>query len=126
MGQELLNPPPVEGWHTGREWIDSGALVERVNFAANQVGDPTRPGVARMVQRLLALGPTMTTEFLVDRCLDLMGFVPVSRERRDELIAHVATGGEVRCGSPQELDAFTHRMARLLQLIVSSREYQFA
>ena len=21
MGQELLNPPTVEGWHTGREWI---------------------------------------------------------------------------------------------------------
>ena len=38
MGQDLLNPPTVEGWHTGKEWIDSGALVERVNFASNQVG----------------------------------------------------------------------------------------
>ena len=26
MGQDLLNPPTVEGWHTGREWIDSGTL----------------------------------------------------------------------------------------------------
>ena len=25
MGQDLMNPPTVEGWHTGREWIDSGA-----------------------------------------------------------------------------------------------------
>ena len=24
IGQELLNPPTVEGWHTGKEWIDSG------------------------------------------------------------------------------------------------------
>ena len=24
MGQDLMNPPTVEGWHTGREWIDSG------------------------------------------------------------------------------------------------------
>ena len=22
MGQDLLNPPTVEGWHTGKEWID--------------------------------------------------------------------------------------------------------
>ena len=33
QGQELINPPSVEGWHTGREWIDSGALVRRLNFA---------------------------------------------------------------------------------------------
>ncbi|GIT02316.1 MAG: hypothetical protein CM1200mP27_09410 [Chloroflexota bacterium] len=26
MGQDLLNPPSVEGWHTGEEWIDSGNL----------------------------------------------------------------------------------------------------
>ena len=24
MGQEILNPPTVEGWHTGQEWIDTG------------------------------------------------------------------------------------------------------
>ena len=39
MGQDLLNPPSVEGWHTGKEWIDTGCLVERINFAAQQVGD---------------------------------------------------------------------------------------
>ena len=26
QGQELLNPPSVESWHTGAEWIDGGAL----------------------------------------------------------------------------------------------------
>ncbi|MEK7814333.1 MAG: DUF1800 domain-containing protein, partial [Chloroflexota bacterium] len=31
MGMDLMNPPTVEGWHTGREWIDSGTLVERIN-----------------------------------------------------------------------------------------------
>ena len=33
MGQDLMNPPSVEGWHTGKEWIDTGILVERINFA---------------------------------------------------------------------------------------------
>ena len=32
MGQELLNLPSGEGWHTGKEWIDGGTLVERINF----------------------------------------------------------------------------------------------
>ena len=31
MGQSLLNPPSVEGWHSGLEWIDTGNLVERIN-----------------------------------------------------------------------------------------------
>ena len=47
MGQDLMNPPTVEGWHTGGEWIDSGTLVERINFAADQVGNldlPRRTG----------------------------------------------------------------------------------
>ena len=44
MGQELYDPPSVEGWHTGQEWIDSGTLVERVNFLSSQLGDYTKPG----------------------------------------------------------------------------------
>src|SRR5262249_21154248 len=32
MGQGLFQPPSVEGWHEGLEWIDSGTLLERVNF----------------------------------------------------------------------------------------------
>jgi uncharacterized protein (DUF1800 family) len=126
MGQELLNPPTVEGWHTGREWIDSGALVERINFAADQVGDLTKPGIRRIVERLSALRPNMTPEELVEGCLELAGYVPLSQSRRQELLAHVRSGGDVRCGTPEEQEEFGHRVTRLLQLVVSSREYQFA
>jgi uncharacterized protein (DUF1800 family) len=41
MGQDLLNPPSVEGWHTGQEWINSGSLMSRANFVAEQVGNTT-------------------------------------------------------------------------------------
>ena len=37
MGQALMDPPSVEGWHTGKEWIDGGTLTERINFAVDQV-----------------------------------------------------------------------------------------
>ena len=126
MGQELLNPPTVEGWHTGKEWIDSGALLERVNFAADQVGDPSRPGVRRIAERLAALGPSITPEQFVDGCLELAGHVPVSKARREELIAHVGRGGEFTCGTNEERQAFDERAAQLLRLIVAAPEFQFA
>ena len=51
MGQELLDPPSVEGWHTGREWINSGALINRVNFAAGRVGDTELSGVQDIIKQ---------------------------------------------------------------------------
>ena len=56
QGQELLNPPSVESWHTGSEWIDGGALVRRVNFAAGLLGDVSLPGVRSMVDTLRERG----------------------------------------------------------------------
>ena len=41
MGQGLLQPPTVEGWHEGSEWIDSGALVERVTVSYTHLTLPT-------------------------------------------------------------------------------------
>ena len=56
MGQDLLNPPSVEGWHTGKEWINSGSLMSRINFVAEQVGNPDLPGVQAIIDRLKAQG----------------------------------------------------------------------
>src|SRR5204863_737139 len=77
MGQDLLNPPSVEGWHTGKEWIDTGILVERVNFAAEQVGNIDQPGVRKIIDRLRAQGD-LGPEAFVDGCLDLMGPLEVA------------------------------------------------
>ena len=50
MGQELLNPPTVEGWHTGLEWLDAGILSERVNFAVESVSDTSKTRVNQISQ----------------------------------------------------------------------------
>ena len=73
MGQRLLDPPSVEGWHTGKEWINTAALVQRVNFAVRQFGDADALGVSSIIDRVRALGPRMSPEELVDACLDLIG-----------------------------------------------------
>jgi uncharacterized protein (DUF1800 family) len=33
MGMQLYEPPSVAGWEHGEGWIDSGALIQRFNFA---------------------------------------------------------------------------------------------
>ncbi|HZA24795.1 MAG TPA: DUF1800 domain-containing protein, partial [Dehalococcoidia bacterium] len=62
MGMDLMNPPTVEGWHTGHEWIDSGTLVERINFASEYLGNTQLPGVQYMVNRLMERGQTLAPE----------------------------------------------------------------
>jgi len=125
MGQDLLNPPSVEGWHTGAEWINSGSLMRRVNFTADLVGDVTRPGIKSLIENLKARGER-TPERVVDSCLDLMGPLEVQPESRDELIDFVGTSGEFGWDTSDQLEASKARVSELLQLIVSLREYQYA
>jgi hypothetical protein len=122
MGQDLLNPPTVEGWHTGSEWIDSGTLVERINFCADQLGDVTKPGVQAIVNRLASEGRTLTAERLVDRCLEMVGCYELPAETRNQLLEHVRKGGQLRTGTEE----FAQRVGQVLQLIVATQEYQFA
>lgn len=117
MGQSLLNPPTVEGWHTGKEWIDGGTLNERVNFAVNEFADVTRPGVHGIIARVQALGETLTPEALVDRCLEVMGGLSPSDSTRQVLIRAAQRGGDLSAAT---------QIGRVLQLIVASKEYQFA
>ncbi len=125
QGQALLDPPSVEGWHTGQEWIDSGSLLRRINFVANRVGDTSLPGVKSIVQRL-ATQDILTAQDFVDGCLDLMGPARIDDHSRQELIEHVVSGGPVNRGSTEEEQGtFARRVGGMLQLIASTREYQF-
>ena len=121
MGQDLYNPPTVEGWHTGREWIDSGTLVERINFAADQVGNLNLPGVRSIIDKVGSEAAVLSPEGLVDRCLDLLGAYELSEETRGKLVAHAAKGGDMTSGTAD----FDQRVTQMLQLIVSTQEYQF-
>jgi len=121
MGQDLLNPPSVEGWHTGKEWINSGSLMSRINFTAQMVGDTSRPGVRFMINRIKARG-TLQPEQLVDTALELMGPLEVGETTRRELLTHASEGGDLRWDNSAEAE---QRVAQLLQLVVATREYQF-
>jgi len=123
MGQTLLNPPTVEGWHTGPEWIDGGTLNERINFAVNEFKDGSAPGVQEIIEHLKVEGKELSPEKFVDRCLELVGFLELEDEVREGLLRHARTDGPISFSDSAITEG---RVVRMLQLIVSTREFQFA
>ena len=122
MGQELINPPSVEGWHTGSEWIDGGTLVHRINFTADYVGDISYPGIRELINRLAAESPTISPEGLVDGCLRLLGHYELADETRRMLVARAQKGGELRT----DTEEFPQQAGQMLQMIVATKEYLYA
>ena len=117
MGQKLLDPPTVEGWHTGKEWIDGGNLTERVNFAVGEVGKDNSPGIKRVVNRIIESDALGTAESFVNSTLDAIGPIDVEKSTRQALL---------KFASESDNDDDRSRIVRMLQLIVSTPDYQYA
>ena len=121
MGQELNNPPSVEGWHQGVEWIDTGTLMERINFASEQLGDVDKPGVRDMVNSIVSDGggadgngnDGVSAERMVSRCLEQMGALSVSAETRAALRRIAEQDGDTQ-----------QNVAQMLRLTAASKEFQ--
>jgi uncharacterized protein (DUF1800 family) len=127
MGQGLLQPPSVEGWHEGTEWIDSGSLVERINFITKELSNVHNPGVRAIIDRLASEhSGTLTPEQLVDQCLDLVGPISVSDETRAALVEFAARDGALDLQERQPGDTSEQRVGNLLRMIASTREFQLA
>ena len=132
MGQGLLQPPTVEGWHEGVEWIDSGSLVERVNFAAKELSNTGSPGVRAIIDRLAESpssvgqpGVLSPAEF-AEGCVDLLGPIAVSDDTRAVLVDYASRQGDLDLRERQPGDDAERRVGNMLRLIAATREYQLA
>ena len=121
MGQSLLDPPSVEGWYTGQEWINSGSLLARINFVADRVADTSLPGVQTIIEQIKQDGVT-TPEELLAASLEHMGYLEVGEETRDQLMEHAKNGGNMDWSN--EAAAGT-RVGEMLALVGATTEYQF-
>ena len=121
MGQSLLDPPSVEGWYTGQEWINSGSLLARINFVADRVADTSLPGVKGIISQMKSDGVS-TPEQLIDASLDHMGYLVIGEETRDQLMEHAKNGGNMDWSN--EAAAGT-RVGEMLALVGATTEYQF-
>ena len=130
MGQDLLNPPSVEGWHTGEEWIDSGSLVERVNFVADQISDIRQPGVRSMVDALLNRTDELDPLSIIDGCLELLGHIKLHDKNKNHLVGEVRSmldqRGSMAAGSLEDQHHAEKAILYTMKMIGSTREYQFA
>ena len=122
MGQELLDPPSVEGWHTGSEWINSGSLLARINFVADSVTRTSQPGIQSIIGHMKS-DNVNTPDEVLDACLAHMGFLELSSETREQLDEHANAGGNLDWSDES---ATAIRIGEIMALISATTEYQFA
>ena len=122
MGQFLNNPPSVEGWHQGTDWLDTGTLVERVNFASQQIGDNNKPGVQAMIDRITAEAASVASpEGLINACLEQVGAISVDDDTMGVLIEFASRATDWSMGSPKNPQQL---VAEALQMVASTKEFQ--
>ncbi len=126
MGQNILDPPSVEGWHTGTEWINTAGLVNRINFAVDLFSDANKPGVRYIIDSLRGRRKSLSPPQFVDECLDMMGGIAASERTRRELDEHASLQGDLRFGTDADETEAVRRIVEMMQLVASSREYQLA
>ena len=121
MGQSILDPPSVEGWQTGTEWINSGSLLARVNFVADRVSNTELLGIKNIIQYIKEEG-VQTPEQLIDAAAEHMGFVTLSDETRQQLIENAQSSGNLDWSDEATAG---QRIGETMALIGATTEYQF-
>ena len=126
MGQALLGPPSVEGWQGGSEWINTGTYAERVNFVTRVLGDPTRPGVKAVVARIsrAAGDGDLSADGLLDACLEALGPLEILDSTRANLADFASAYGRLNFCDEATTAGTEEAVLNLIQLIVSTQEYQ--
>ena len=109
MGQPLLNPTSVEGWQGGEEWINTGSVIERINFCSDVLGDSKKV----LVRKILKRNPQK--EDLLRISCEELGYFELHESTEKELISYI---------NDNEFKIDEEYVGILLRLIVSSREFQ--
>jgi hypothetical protein len=127
MGQTLSNPPSVEGWDGGTTWIDTGALVERMNFASEELGRIETPGSQELFNKVTFEGNgNVSAERLVEICLNHLGSIYVQDDTRSKLVDYASQNGIIRVVGEEIDEIGKEKIAGVVKLIASTPEFQRA
>jgi uncharacterized protein (DUF1800 family) len=123
MGQDLLNPPDVSGWHGGQAWINAGTLFERFNLAERLATgrDPSKPLYTDVPGQVSALG-IQDAASLVDHYLDVLTDGDLTPEARQALVEYVNADGGPSFGA----DGLDLKARGLVHLAMAVPSYQLA
>jgi uncharacterized protein (DUF1800 family) len=114
MGQQLLEPPDVNGWHLGRGWFSTGAMLARMNFASQLVMNQ------RFALRDAFRPAAGTPQSVLTEALDRLMPAAFDSSGESALTDYLQAGG-AWTGSDSQLLA---KVPGLVHLIVGSGEYQ--
>lgn len=115
MGQQLFEPPDVNGWALGAEWFSTASMLARMNFAATLMGNQ-KFNLGRELQPY-----RQTPDRVLDYILNHFTYAPISSDVYSALLEY-ARGGGAWTGSDTQLNTKGSGLARL---VVASSEYQF-
>jgi len=114
MGQQLFEPPDVNGWELGRGWFSSGGMLARMNFAAVLATNQ------RFNLRDQSRGQVDSPESLLSYMLDRMTPPEYATDAYNALLDYIRAGG-AWTGSDTQL---TTKSSGLAHLIAGSGDYQ--
>jgi uncharacterized protein (DUF1800 family) len=114
MGQQLLDPPDVNGWEPGPGWFTSGAMLARMNFAAQLATNQ------KFNLRDASRDHAATPQALVEHVLDRLTPPPYDAGGHGALMDYVHAGG-TWTGSDAQL---ANKAAGLVHLVLGSGAYQ--
>ena len=126
MGQMLHNPPSVEGWTEGLGWIDTGTLMERINFASNKLGNMGYAGVNTIVASVVeSVNDHTDLTDLINSCLSELGYLKLQQETFSVIHDFVSTNSKISGGTfPSEI--MEEKVIEIIRLIAASQEFQRA
>ncbi len=115
MGQQLFEPPDVNGWALGPGWFSTAGMLARMNFAASLATN--QKFAARDALRSSAATP----DALVTAAAGALSLPDLAPDERETLVAYLQAGGAWTGSDAQLLE----KAAGLVHLLVGSGEYQF-
>lgn len=115
MGQQLYEPPDVNGWETGIGWFSTGSMLARMNFAATLTGNQ------RYNLRDAARGARNSPQAVLSFALDRLSTLPYDRDPYEALLEYLRAG-TTWTGSDSEL---LTKAAGVMHLLLASPQYQF-
>jgi uncharacterized protein (DUF1800 family) len=115
MGQQLFEPPDVAGWELGPGWFSSGAMLARMNFAAQLATNQ------KFALRDRSRGQGGTEEELLGYMLDRLTPPEYASDGYNALLDYARAGESNWTGSDTQLAT---KSAGLVHLILGSGDYQ--
>lgn len=115
MGQQLFEPPDVNGWAIGPSWFSTGAMLARMNFASTLVTNQ------RFELRNAARNHKTSPQTLLNFAAGQLSMPVLPAQVETALLDYVRAGG-TWTGSDAQL---LNKAGGLFHLLVGSGEFQF-